>query len=185
MNGALLNIWRETGAYLRYADTKCVLFAGLSAGLLFSLWKWEWKLENPPWGVISGMSLAEVGWAAWVSAGALVAAFLLTTSALLPALSQRAIQLGVLRQIGTLIGWDSAKRRARSIVYFADIASFDSAESYEKRYREIFDLGGESEEGDRMLIEQIWVIARITQAKFVAVNMATWLILIGTAFAIW
>ena len=181
MNGGLLNIWREIGAYLRYADAKCIFLSGVSFGLLFSFCRFHLISQDVGWGILKHLTVVSIPATSWVTIVTFFLAFVFSSAAAVPSLTSKSIRISGLISLGNFFSKPSA---VSNIVYFRDIASLDSGESYQRKYSAESDLKTPLSQSERDLCIQIWIVSRIATAKFFSTNASLAFLLVGLVFSV-
>ena len=180
MNGALLNVWREIGAYLRYADAKCIFLSGISFGLLFSFIRFKLVADNVGWDMFSHLSIAKIDVMSWMTILMFGGAFLLCSAAAIPSLTDRPKIVSVLITLGNYF---SRNTETLNTIYFRDIAAFSNDIAYQEEFLRTTCLKKPLNKAEKALCRQIWIISRIAMAKFFATNLSLFLLFIGLVVA--
>ncbi|NKX75016.1 hypothetical protein HGG73_12705 [Rhodobacteraceae bacterium R_SAG3] len=179
MNSALLNVWRENGAYLRYGDAKALFLMGLSVAVLFSFLKQVLIVPGNEWSQIQQLFLFSFGFGNGFFAIVFCLSALVALGSLLPTLSPKMVRVSIYCKIGVFLSRDPMIGGGLGVITFRDIAKFKSSKDYFDALckKEIFENGCSSADED--LAHQIWVISKIAFSKFVAVNISASLLALG------
>ena len=175
-----MNIWREVGAYLRYADAKCIFLSGVSFGLLFSFIRFKLVADNVGWDMLSYLSIATIDVTSWMTILAFGGAFLLSSAAAIPSLTDRS---KITSALITLENFFSQNSETSSAIYFRDIAALSSDSAYQEEFLRATCLKEPLNKADKDLCRQIWIISRIAIAKFFATKLSLLLLVIGLVVA--
>lgn len=155
----LINIWREIGAYNRFAETKLAFFIGLVLAIL-SVENSATPSANGPITLLKGGNYLIVNIFAIVS-------LLMAAAALVPQL----------RSI-TCFDWLIPRSKASNPFYFISIANSVSSREWLQAYG--LTLSETETARAALLAEQIYVLAKITSRKFSVLRYA--LILLGAGW---
>lgn len=185
MNGGLLNIWREIGAYLRYADAKCIFLSGASLGALISFIQYRTIVAGAGWSVLGNVNQSDISVSAWVAIFLFFAAFLSSSLAALPSLSKKLVRVRVFIGIGNFFSSGTGSSSGTGIIYFRDIAALKSGADFESKVQEAMGTETSFNAAETELCEQIWIVSKISTAKFYAANISIAALLAGIVFAIW
>lgn len=185
MNGGLLNIWREIGAYLRYADAKCIFLSGASLGVLISFIQYRTIVASVGWSVLGSLNQSDISVSAWVAIFLFSTAFLSSSLAALPSLSKKLVRVRVFIGVGNCFSSATGSSRGTGVIYFRDIARLKSGAEFESKVHKAMAIGTNFNAAEIELCEQIWIVSRITTAKFYAANISIAALLVGIVFAIW
>ncbi|MEM8774975.1 MAG: Pycsar system effector family protein [Pseudomonadota bacterium] len=173
MNSALLNIWRENGAYLRFADAKNGIIASVALTILISYVQYFLISSRTNWFSIPEiLAVADVRAVEYIICAALLTAFLLSSLSIVPTLSKNALRTELFVAMARFFSVIRYQEK-QGIVYFLDVAAFPSHEAYRRRLAECVHNEDFDDLANRDLVEQIWLVSRIGSAKhFVFLNSA-------------
>lgn len=185
MNGGLLNIWREIGAYLRYADAKCIFLSGASLGVLVSYIQYRTIVSSVGWSILGNLAQSDISISAWVAILLFFVAFLSSSLAALPSLSKKLVRVRAFIGIGNFFSSGMGSISGTGVIYFRDIATFRSGAVFEAKVKKAMAVETSFSAAETELCEQIWIVSRISTAKFYAANISIAALLAGIVFAIW
>jgi uncharacterized membrane protein (DUF485 family) len=184
MNSALLNIWRENGAYLRFGDTKNGFLWGISLTFLYSYVNYELISEKFGWQTLELISVAaELPAIKVLGILCFSLSTLLTFISIVPTLSKSSVRTNAIVRVAkfcNVIG----RSPNPGIIYFLDIASFDTAKDYQEKVVATLGVQEANSTGDNELIEQIWIISRIAASKHFVFLVSIILLVVGVLAAI-
>jgi hypothetical protein len=159
----LINIWREVGAYNRFAETKNAVFLGLMltlSGFLAS--GHDNVLAYYLFGGTRAVLFIFIGLASTASILALV-----------PIMNFPTVFIGA----GTKV----TPAKPRNLYYFYHIAQFDSTELWLAGLQ--LSLSASEETRAQQLAEQIWVICKIASRKFFLLKVSSSIFVLGWALS--
>ena len=175
-----MNIWRENGSYLRFGESKCIFLFSLSIALSAAL------INHLSIGAIVGWPNIEYIFHMDIGTKGISALVLLffssitSAAAILPTLGKKSWKVGFVISIGRFLGIIPPLNSKSGVIYFCDIASYESSILYEE---ELFKKCASSVpfcEADKDLIGQIWIISRISSVKYLLSLFSIISILLGT-----
>lgn len=172
MHSGLLNVWRENGAYLRYADAKALFVLGISIASLFSFLKHSLISDNSDWSLIKQLWISDLSCWSLVSILFFVLAAGVAASAVIPVISEGMNAVNFFNQLGFYFHTETSPEDDRDFIYFKSIAAAKNSDAYFQKLMSVGVFKDDVEEADRQLVTQIWVISRITFSKFVAVKIS-------------
>lgn len=167
MHSGLLNIWRENGAYLRYGDAKNLFVLGISmtvAGVAFrhfSTGEISWPFFG--FSASNNICLSDV-----LALVAILLALFFSTWGFLPSLSKRQQRIATILWIGKKISVIPSTCNRKNAVYFIDVSLYEDANAYKKALLELYNIESELSGVEQDLIEQIWLVSRISAVKYIA-----------------
>jgi hypothetical protein len=184
VNSALLNIWRETGSYLRYGDAKALFMLGLSSASFYSLVHFLLLGAPPSWGIFGRLMIAKIGTNGWVCVIFLLLSIIVAAASIIPTLTRGAVRVRIFIGIADLLSSADADTSREGITYFRDIARFKSSTLYLDDLKKKNVLSCDVSAADEDLVEQIWVVSRIAFSKFIAVNLSILFLTLGVVMAL-
>lgn len=184
MNGTLLNIWREIGAYLRYGDAKCLFLSGLNFSLLISFVKYKLIDESLKWNLLSILMGSNIDTKSWIAIISFFVGFVISALVVMPTLSEKMVRVRIINNIGSCFHCGRVMVSNSAVSYFSNIAKFENANTYESAVRMAMSLPDELNVAEKDIINQIFIIAQIASSKFFAANISIVSIVVGLFFAI-
>ncbi|MEX5600691.1 Pycsar system effector family protein [Pseudophaeobacter sp. C1-32P7] len=184
MDSALLNIWRENGAFLRYGDAKALFLMSVSIAALFSFLRHTLIAPGSDWAQISYIFDADMGLHSWLTVLSFSFSALVSLLVIAPTLSDRMIRVTFFNTLGQCLQRGPIQRAELGFLTFRDIAKHSDADEYVDRLRELDVLNRDADEKNENLARQVWVISRIAYAKFSAVNLSLLSLAIGFFFSL-
>lgn len=182
MTSFLLNVWRENGAYLRFADAKNTAIAALSTTLLVSYYKYVYIIPSVNWNILEIFKFSHADEKHILVLFLLFFSMLISTLSVLPTLSKGSWRTNFFNQLGTSVGVLPSPEGATSIVYFLDIAAHPNLESYETALSSMmgYSMGPE----EQAIASQVWSVSRIAAAKYMQNLISIFLLLFGVFLAL-
>ena len=184
MNSALLNIWRENGAYLRFGDAKNGFLSGISATMLYSYLKYILIVDEFSWHSINQILVgSQFRITVYTTILCFFVAAFLSTVSIVPTLSKSSFRTRATLSLASFFSV-VGPAQDRRVVYFLDIAAFDTVDDYRECVRAAIDSADIESTGNQELLEQIWIVARIASSKHFTFLISMSLIIIGSISAI-
>lgn len=184
MDSALLNIWRENGAYLRFGDAKNGFLAGVASTLLYAYLSHILIVDDVGWHTMSRILESDqiLASQAVVVVSFFAGAFF-TTLSIIPVLTKNSVRINAVLAVAAFFG-TVREPNELGIIFFLDIAGFGTADKYRERIEKSFDTNRIDGSLNANLIEQIWIVSRIASAKHFVFLASTVLVLFGIILSI-
>lgn len=180
VKGFLLNVLREVGNSVRYGDAKCVVIAGVSFTLLMSYLQFLWGAPGKTWGIMSSGDVSGLSGKDFLIIVLLFSSFILSALALIPSTSRKSYRISLLNWINKKL-YQSEAISNDGIVYFRDIAMYETLEEYGASLKERFDSGSGLDKVESDLSAQVWIVSRIATAKFIVANFSVYFLFSAVA----
>ena len=123
MDSALLNIWRENGAFLRYGDAKALFLMSVSIAALFSFLRHTLIAPGSDWAQISYIFDADMGLHSWLTVLSFSFSALVSLLVIAPTLSDRMIRVTFFNTLGQCLQRGPIQRAELGFLTFRDIAN--------------------------------------------------------------
>ncbi|WP_300035731.1 hypothetical protein [uncultured Roseobacter sp.] len=173
-NSNLLNIWREIGAYLRFADAKNGVLFGLSATLASSYYSYVYIEPGVSWNVLTILGVKDTAAAEFLALSLFCAATLVSAVSVFPALSKHNVRVRIFNRIGKSLKITTSDDSVeRSAYFFSDVAAFPTSKAYEEKLRDSSIIAGEISDGEKDIVEQIYVLSNIASSKYIQFVLST------------
>ncbi|WP_193172784.1 hypothetical protein [Nisaea nitritireducens] len=181
VKGFLLNVLREVGNSVRYGDAKCVVIAGVSFTLLMSYFRFLWDAPGKTWGIMASIDVSGLDGKDTLIIALLFSSFVLSALALIPSTSRKSYRISFLNWVNKKLYQSEAISKSNGIVYFRDIAMYETLEEYGVSLESKFESGKGLDQVECDLSAQVWVVSRIATAKFIVANFSVYFLFSAVA----
>jgi hypothetical protein len=165
MNSSLLNVWRENGAYLRFADSKNALLTGISLALLLTYTNFVLITDSHDWfSLIALWGIASISPLDCVVFGCFLASAFLSGISIVPTLTKSSVRTNLFISLARHFSVIKLKNQ-QGTIYFLDVAAYPTAIEYQKRLLNQLREGTVLTSADKDLVAQIWIVSRIASSK--------------------